>query len=59
MEQFVCMVYDEHGNAFDAFDYEPDELEQRALELRRERGEITTVTIEPSPFLLSYSGEGP
>lgn len=47
----VCMIYDENGNARDAFEYEPDELEARALEIRKERGEITTVTIAPSPFI--------
>jgi hypothetical protein len=50
-----CMLYDEHGNAYDSFDYEPDELERRASELRRERGELSTVTINPSPFLLGHS----
>lgn len=55
----VCMIFDENGNAFDAFEYEPDELEARALEFRRERGEITTVTIGPSPFLLAGSTSGP
>jgi hypothetical protein len=52
----VAMVYDERGNALDAFEYEPEELERRALELRRKRGEVTTVTILPSPFVLGAGG---
>lgn len=47
----VAMVYDgDTGNAIDWFDYTADELEARAEELRRAAGEITTVTMEPSPW---------
>jgi hypothetical protein len=46
-----CMVFDERGNAFDAFDYTPEELERHARLLRG------VVTIEPSPFVLSTSAE--
>ena len=49
----ICMVYDDRGNALDCFDYTPEELTARALELRRLRGEVTTVTYGPSPFLSS------
>jgi len=43
-EQLVCMVFSEGGNAVDAFDYTPEELERRAAELR------CKVTLEPTPF---------
>ena len=52
----ICMIYDERGNALDAFDYTPEELERRALDLRKARGEITTVTYGPSPFIAESSG---
>lgn len=51
MSDDVCMVYDEDGNAFDAFPFTADELEAVAHKLRKENGEITTVTIGPSPFV--------
>jgi hypothetical protein len=47
------MVYDDHGNAYHYFEYTPEALEAEALKLRRERGEVTTVTYKPSPFTLS------
>lgn len=46
-----CMVFDDHGNAFDAFDYTSEELERKARILRG------YVTIKPSPFVLSSSAE--
>jgi hypothetical protein len=46
-ENDVCMVYDDHGNAFHYFDYTAEALEAEALKLRRERGEVSTVTIGP------------
>jgi hypothetical protein len=45
------MVFDENGNAVDAFPYSAAELERRAKELRG----IATVTIKPSPWVVSYS----
>lgn len=45
------MVFDEYGNAFDAFDYTPEELERQARLLRG------VVTIESSPFVLATSAE--
>jgi hypothetical protein len=50
-ENDVCMVYDDHGNAFHYFDYTPEALEAEALKLRRERGEVSTVTVGLSPFI--------
>lgn len=47
----MVMVYDDRGNAFDAFPYTPEELELRAQLLRG------WVTIKPSPFVLSTSAE--
>jgi hypothetical protein len=55
-ENDVCMVYDDHGNAFHYFDYTAEALEAEALKLRRERGEVSTVTIGPSPFVTFPSG---
>jgi len=47
----VAMVFDGNtGNAIDAFDYTADELERRALDLRKDAGEVTTVTMDESPF---------
>ena len=51
-ESDVCMVYDENGNAFDAFPYEPDELERRADRLR---GWVTIT--DPPEFVLATSAE--
>lgn len=50
VSEVICMLYDGSGNALEAFDYTADELEARALQLRQEAGEVTTVSCEPSPF---------
>jgi hypothetical protein len=48
----VCMVYDDHGNAFHCFDYTPEALEEEAERLREANGEVTWWHVDPSPFLL-------
>lgn len=57
MRPDIAMVFDQRGNALDGFEYTADELERRALQLRRLNGEITTVTIEPSPFVVFFSSD--
>jgi hypothetical protein len=50
----ICMVFDDHGNAFHAFDYTPEALEHEAEVLRRHTEITVTVTIHPSPFLVIF-----
>lgn len=44
-----CMVFDRRGNAFDAFEYAPEALIERAAMLRG------TATIAPSPFVTGFT----
>lgn len=53
-ENCACMVFDGSGNAFDCFDYTPEALEERARELRKAFGEVTTITYGPSPFVQGF-----
>ena len=51
----IAMIFDGvTGNAIDSFNYTADELERRARELRADAGELTTVTMEPSPFVVLW-----
>jgi hypothetical protein len=44
------MAFDEHGNAFDVIENTPDALEEKAREMRRASGELSSVTMEPCSF---------
>jgi hypothetical protein len=44
------MAFDKNGNAFDVIENTPDALEAKAREMRRAAGELSSVTMEPSPF---------
>lgn len=44
------MAFDERGNAFDIIENTPDALEEKAREMRRAAGELSSVTMNPSPF---------
>ena len=45
------MVFSDDGNAYHAFDYTAEALEAEARKLRDAAGELSKVTIGPSPFL--------
>ena len=52
----VWMAFDASGNAFDVVDYTPEALEEKAREMREAAGEITTVTMDQTPFACLSDG---